>query len=185
MADSLPMASMSMKDDFQLVACVHPVQGQANEVTCHVQLRPPEATERTPLDVVCVVDTSGSMCVNASLQGADGAELENDNLEILDLAKHSLATVIESLQPGDRLALVSVRAAPGRLSALGVFLCKSVLYGAFVWARRALNRQKRRFPARADPMSQVEALRSLLAGAGLGALAPLLARATSRQLNFT
>ena len=39
---------------------------------------------------------------------------------------------------------------PGRLSALSVFLCKSVLYGAFVWARRALNHQKRRSPARAD-----------------------------------
>jgi hypothetical protein len=36
---------------------------------------------------------------------------------------------------------------PGRLSALRVFLCKSVLYGVFVWARRALNSQKRRFPA--------------------------------------
>jgi hypothetical protein len=38
---------------------------------------------------------------------------------------------------------------PGRLSALSVFLCKSVLYGAFVWACRAFNSQKRRFPARA------------------------------------
>ena len=28
---------------------------------------------------------------------------------------------------------------PGRLSALSVFHSKSVLYGAFVWARRALN----------------------------------------------
>jgi hypothetical protein len=28
-------------------------------------------------------------------------------------------------------------------------LCKSVLYCTFVWVRRALNRQKRRFPARA------------------------------------
>ena len=40
----------------------------------------------------------------------------------------------------------------GRLSALvflSCFLCKSVLYGVFVWARRALNSQKRRFPARA------------------------------------
>jgi hypothetical protein len=37
----------------------------------------------------------------------------------------------------------------GRLSALSVFLSKSVFYGAFVWARRALNRRKRRFPARA------------------------------------
>jgi hypothetical protein len=44
----------------------------------------------------------------------------------------------------------TVRARPGRLSAISVFLCKSVLYGAFVWARRALNIQKRRFPARAD-----------------------------------
>ena len=43
----------------------------------------------------------------------------------------------------------SVRAVPGRLSAIRVFLCKSVLYGAFVWARRALNSRKRRFPARA------------------------------------
>ena len=36
----------------------------------------------------------------------------------------------------------TVRARPGRLSALAfisVFLCKYVLYGVFVWARRALN----------------------------------------------
>jgi hypothetical protein len=38
---------------------------------------------------------------------------------------------------------------PGRLSALSVFRCKSVLCGAFAWARRALNNQKWRFPARA------------------------------------
>jgi hypothetical protein len=43
----------------------------------------------------------------------------------------------------------AVRAALRRLSALSVSLCKSILYGAFVWARRALSRQKRRFPARA------------------------------------
>ena len=43
----------------------------------------------------------------------------------------------------------TVRALPGRLSALSVFRFKSVLYGAFVWARRALKHQKRRFPARA------------------------------------
>jgi hypothetical protein len=39
---------------------------------------------------------------------------------------------------------------PGRLSALSVFLCKSVFYGAFVWAGRALTRPKRRLLARAD-----------------------------------
>ena len=35
----------------------------------------------------------------------------------------------------------------GRLSALGLIHRKSVLCGAFVWAHRALNRQKWRFPA--------------------------------------
>jgi hypothetical protein len=45
----------------------------------------------------------------------------------------------------------TVRAARGRLSARSVFLYKSDLYGAFVWARRALNDQNRRFPARAVP----------------------------------
>ena len=39
---------------------------------------------------------------------------------------------------------------PGRLSAISVFRCKPVFYGAFVWARRALDSQKRRFPAGAD-----------------------------------
>ena len=42
----------------------------------------------------------------------------------------------------------AVRAAQGLLSALSIFLCKFVLYGVFVWARRALNGRKRRFPAR-------------------------------------
>jgi hypothetical protein len=39
---------------------------------------------------------------------------------------------------------------PGRIRHLSVFLCKSVFYGAFVWARRPLNSPKRWFPARAD-----------------------------------
>jgi hypothetical protein len=42
-----------------------------------------------------------------------------------------------------------VRATLGQFRALSVFLCKSGFYGAFLWARMALNRQKGRFPARA------------------------------------
>ena len=40
-----------------------------------------------------------------------------------------------------------VRARPGWLSALSVSLCESVFDGAFVWVRRAVKRQKWRFPA--------------------------------------
>ena len=43
---------------------------------------------------------------------------------------------------------LTVRALPRRSSALSISHSKSVLYGAFVWARRALNRQKRRFLVR-------------------------------------
>jgi hypothetical protein len=43
----------------------------------------------------------------------------------------------------------SVRACPERLSALSVSHSKSGLCGAFLWVCRALNRQTRRFPARA------------------------------------
>ena len=49
----------------------------------------------------------------------------------------------------DRGELRTVRAPSGRLSALSVSHSKSVLYGGFVWARRALNSPKRRFPTRA------------------------------------
>jgi hypothetical protein len=43
----------------------------------------------------------------------------------------------------------AVRARRWWSSAVSVLLCKSVFCGDFAWARRALNRKKRRFPARA------------------------------------
>jgi hypothetical protein len=46
--------------------------------------------------------------------------------------------------------LSSCPGCPGQLSGLSVSHSKSVLYGTFVWARRVLNNQKRRVPARAD-----------------------------------
>ena len=43
----------------------------------------------------------------------------------------------------------TVRAAQGRVRAISVFHRKSFLYDGFVWVHRALNSQKRWFPARA------------------------------------
>jgi hypothetical protein len=51
-----------------------------------------------------------------------------------------------------RPALYGLQNQVGGIQELGppsIFHSKSVLYGAFVWARRALNIQKQRFPARA------------------------------------
>jgi hypothetical protein len=50
---------------------------------------------------------------------------------------------------------------PGRLSVLSIFHSKSVSYGVFVWARRALNSPKRRFSARAVPWRRARARRAL------------------------
>jgi hypothetical protein len=47
--------------------------------------------------------------------------------------------------------------------------------GAFVWARRAFNRPKRRFPTRAAPTPASEEFAALLAAANLGRHAARLA----------
>jgi hypothetical protein len=70
----------------------------------HVSIQPPEDTTRSPCDICCVVDTSGSMAVQAEIQNDTN---EKFGLSQLDLVKHALKTIIHSLQPQDRLALVS------------------------------------------------------------------------------
>jgi hypothetical protein len=65
-------------------------------------------------------------------------------------------TLLPWVRPGSEPSAAVIEAAegdrpgpPGALKHLSVHHSKSVLYGAFVWARRALNRPNRRFPARA------------------------------------
>jgi hypothetical protein len=63
----------------------------------------------------------------------------------------------------------TVRARPGRSSAVSISHSKSVLYSNFVRVRRALNRQKRRFPSRAAPEGALSSLDpGLLAQGGQG-----------------
>jgi hypothetical protein len=62
--------------------------------------------QRGPVDIVCCVDTSGSMQIEAAIQNAAGIE-ESHGLSILDIVKHALKTVLGSLQPDDRFGLVS------------------------------------------------------------------------------
>lgn len=67
---------------------------------------PPQGVARTPADIVCVIDVSGSMGINATVQNDEGG-LETNNLSILDIVKHAVKTIIATLQPHDRLGLVS------------------------------------------------------------------------------
>lgn len=67
---------------------------------------PPAGAARTPTEVVCVVDISGSMDSGADCQDEAG-NVESSGLSLLDVTKHALKTVIAALQPGDRFGLVS------------------------------------------------------------------------------
>ena len=62
-----------------------------------------------------------------SAPGVDSAELRRETVQVVDFR--------------------TVRARPGRLRGLSVSHRKSVFYGAFVWARGALNSERRRFLA--------------------------------------
>jgi Mg-chelatase subunit ChlD len=80
--------------------------GPADEITVLATVQPPLGTQRTPSDVCCVVDVSGSMGAEATMQNATGG-LEAHGLSLLDVVKHAVTTVISVLEPADRLSLVA------------------------------------------------------------------------------
>lgn len=79
-----------------------------------VSVRPPPVPSydnpsyqgHTPVDLVLVIDVSGSMQDSAVMPSVDGAR-EHTGLSILDLTKHAARTIIETLNEGDRLGIVT------------------------------------------------------------------------------
>jgi Mg-chelatase subunit ChlD len=73
-----------------------------------VHVTPPDIQTRQKLDVCCVVDISGSMSNNATYQDPENPdEVLQSELSILDLVKHAVKTVIQTLTPEDRLSIVA------------------------------------------------------------------------------
>ena len=87
-----------------VVRQVRPVSETENECTYLISVDPRESgnINRHPATICCVVDTSGSMSTDASVQG-----VESTGLSMLDIVKHALRTIITTLGNRDRLALVS------------------------------------------------------------------------------
>ncbi|CAF4825692.1 unnamed protein product [Rotaria sp. Silwood1] len=93
--------------------CLSPMETSSSDIILsathdnefmHISIQPSQNEIRSPCDICCVVDTSGSM--------SDAAEIQNDKhehygLSQLDLVKHALKTIINSLQDQDRLSLIS------------------------------------------------------------------------------
>ena len=70
-------------------------------------MRSPERARLRPCDVVCVIDTSGSMQLPAMVKTAEGESSDGDGLDRLDLVKHAVHVITNTLSPADRLAVVS------------------------------------------------------------------------------
>mmetsp|Transcript_130761 Transcript_130761/g.212886 ORF Transcript_130761/g.212886 Transcript_130761/m.212886 type:complete len:570 (-) Transcript_130761:245-1954(-) len=73
-----------------------------------VSVKPPDAPDSgkpLPCDITCIIDTSGSMSLEAAIQDAAG-KTESHGLSLLDVAKHGVRTVINTLHAADRLCLV-------------------------------------------------------------------------------
>ena len=70
---------------------------------------------REPVNIIMIADTSGSMHETCDVAGA----VEKLNMTRLDLAKHTMKTVVEALAPTDNLALITFSYQAKVLSNLG------------------------------------------------------------------
>ncbi|CAK7218080.1 hypothetical protein SCUCBS95973_003368 [Sporothrix curviconia] len=60
-----------------------------------------------PCDIVLVIDVSGSMAEAAPVPTVEGEAAEENGLSVLDLVKHASRTILETLNEGDRLGIVT------------------------------------------------------------------------------
>ncbi|KAI9357042.1 hint-domain-containing protein [Zopfochytrium polystomum] len=85
----------------------HTVLDGKNLALVTLQSNDASPTGRSPIDVVCVVDLSGSMDAAATLTTGGTGTKEDSGLTVLDVVKHAVKTVIMALEPNDRLGIVS------------------------------------------------------------------------------
>lgn len=58
------------------------------------------------MDIVCIIDISGSMGQSAACQTDGKTEYEDLGFSLLDLVKHAVKTVIKTMRATDRIALI-------------------------------------------------------------------------------
>jgi hypothetical protein len=76
-----------------------------NEKLVKITINPISGSTPVPMDIVVVIDVSGSMDSPAYIE-QDGKQV-NVGLTLLDITKHSIKTVIESMKDNDRISIVS------------------------------------------------------------------------------
>ncbi|KAL1836551.1 hypothetical protein VTJ49DRAFT_5028 [Mycothermus thermophilus] len=95
---------------------IHPVPASGEGLDgIIVKIQPPKEpklpSDRThvPCDIVLSIDVSGSMDTSAPVPSVPGehGQQEQTGLTVLDLVKHAALTIVETLDEGDRLGIVT------------------------------------------------------------------------------
>jgi hypothetical protein len=63
-------------------------------------------SKRAPVDLCCVIDVSGSMDDNAAVPSEQDKPLEVTGLNVMDVTKHAMKTIIASLGDGKKNLLL-------------------------------------------------------------------------------
>jgi len=79
------------------------IEDKDNGGLLHVSVIPPKEGKRKPCAIICALDISGSMDDPSVTEGAK----ETDCFSILDLVKHAVNTVVNTLNEDDYVALVT------------------------------------------------------------------------------
>ena len=72
----------------------------------HISIRPDESKMRAPINICCVIDVSGSMCTEVSVQDEQHQQ-EKNGLSQLDLVKHAIRTIVSGLNENDNFSLIT------------------------------------------------------------------------------
>jgi Mg-chelatase subunit ChlD len=72
-----------------------------------LQVQAKDVEECPPVDLFCCVDVSGSMGSSCAGQTDGRTEYVENGFSLLDLVRHALKTVIQTLRPQDRLSIIT------------------------------------------------------------------------------
>tara|TARA_B110000879_G_C11172886_1_gene514458 strand:+ start:1413 stop:3593 length:2181 start_codon:yes stop_codon:yes gene_type:complete len=92
----------SHKHDMSIVD----IKCQSNENILMLECNNPEGVDRLSVDIVLLLDASGSMGSEATVTNSSGQK-ESHGLTLLDIVKHGSSTIINCLGSGDRVCIVS------------------------------------------------------------------------------